>query len=344
MQRSLSAPAFFDVIDAVVELQLAATQFQEETSDFQSLRSQHPDRITEADLLRLWQILDQYSRVKTYGLLIGQRIAPGTKGLLASWISQCDNLGEALTIFVRHIRLMSEVESIVCRRCKDTVEIEHSLLGLKAYPLAFSERSLSAFVTWASHLSQRRIIPKSACFSWSRPPHWRVYVPLFGNHMSFGAKRTILHFDTRLLNYPVTSANQFLKTQLSQQALNTIQTLDATTSLGMRVSHEITKRLNDPMLGMDNLSKQFGMSRQTLYRRLKSEGHTFSELYDTVRKQRAEALMWQPGMTVEVMGALLGFQDASACHKAYRRWFGMSFTEFRIGGHRKSSTTLLNLR
>ena len=44
------------------------------------------------------------------------------------------------------------------------------------------------------------------------------------------------------------------------------------------------------MLGMDNLSKQFGMSRQTLYRRLKSRDNTFSELYDTVRKQRAEAL------------------------------------------------------
>ena len=69
---------------------------------------------------------------------------------------------------------------------KTPLNPEHSGLGLKVYPLAFSERSLSAFCYLGKSSESKAIIPKIyTCFSWSRPPHWRVYTPL-EIHMSFG--------------------------------------------------------------------------------------------------------------------------------------------------------------
>ncbi|MBK8973680.1 MAG: AraC family transcriptional regulator ligand-binding domain-containing protein [Hahellaceae bacterium] len=326
--RSVSAQAYFDVIDAAIELRIVDLNVLQRATDYEMLKALQRTRISETDLLRLWRCIDQNTRVTAYGLLIGQRIAPATKGILASWVSQCETLGEALNVFIRHIRLMSDIEKFECRRVNDGIEIEHCLSGLQGYPDAFLERSLSALVAWAGHLSQTRIRPIEAHFRWQRPPHWKDYLPLFGDHLNFGTEKNILRLDSALLDRPLTSANPFLKTKLREQALDTLSALDASTPLWQQVSNEIARHIDDPNLSIISVCEKFGVTRQTLYRQLKSEGHTFSGLHDALRKVRAEHLA-DTQLTMETIADLLGFRDASACHKAYRRWFKMTFTHYR---------------
>ncbi len=90
----------------------------------------------------------------------------------------------------------------------------------------------------------------------------------------------------------------------------------------------------EPMLGngeatIDRVGRQLGMSRQTLYRRLKSEGTTFEEILDAKRRQLAIRYLVVEGLSVKAAAYRLGFSDPAAFSRAFKRWTGSSPSGFR---------------
>ena len=75
---------------------------------------------------------------------------------------------------------------------------------------------------------------------------------------------------------------------------------------------------------MDSLAKQMGLSRQTLFRKLKAEETTFEKVLDELR--HALALHYLSGKKVSVneTAYLVGFSDPAAFSRAFKRWTGFS--------------------
>jgi AraC-like DNA-binding protein len=90
----------------------------------------------------------------------------------------------------------------------------------------------------------------------------------------------------------------------------------------------------EPMLAQGDLSiervaRQLGMSRQTLYRRLKEEGTTFEEILNAKRGQLAIRYLGLDRSSVKSAAYRLGFSDPAAFSRAFKRWTGRSPSEFR---------------
>ena len=75
---------------------------------------------------------------------------------------------------------------------------------------------------------------------------------------------------------------------------------------------------------IDRVARDMGLSRQTLYRRLKAEGVTFEQLLDKLRHRLALKLMRQDHMAVKQAAWRLGFSDPAAFSRAFKRWTGTS--------------------
>ena len=76
-------------------------------------------------------------------------------------------------------------------------------------------------------------------------------------------------------------------------------------------------------VGIDRIAADMGMSRQTLYRRLKDEGVTYEELLDRLRHRLALRYLKEDRMSVKATSYRLGFSDPAAFSRAFKRWTGI---------------------
>ena len=72
------------------------------------------------------------------------------------------------------------------------------------------------------------------------------------------------------------------------------------------------------------------MSRDTLYRRLKAEGVTFEQVLDGLRHRLALDYLSARKVSVNETAYLVGFADAAAFSRAFKRWTGISPRDYSV--------------
>jgi AraC-like DNA-binding protein len=75
---------------------------------------------------------------------------------------------------------------------------------------------------------------------------------------------------------------------------------------------------------MKTIAKKLGVSRQTLFRKLRSEGVTFEKVLDELRYKLALHYLSEKKMSVNQTAYLVGFSDPAAFSRAFKRWTGSS--------------------
>lgn len=80
---------------------------------------------------------------------------------------------------------------------------------------------------------------------------------------------------------------------------------------------------------IDRVARDLGMSRQTLYRRLKGENVTFEEILEAKRRQLAIRYLKIDRFSVKTAAYKLGFSDPAAFSRAFKRWTGIAPSEVR---------------
>ena len=285
-------------------------------------------RLHESRLLALWQIAARSKCVPHIGLLVGQSYNPSTRGVLASWLFQCNHLGEALQVFQDHIALMNPSESWTAIEEKEALLLAVAFAPGQNYPQAAIERSMSALLRWTKEMTGEPIVPTACEFAFSRPSYADRYTEVYGKNVSFDCERNCIHVPRAFFETPIHSANAYLKRMLEERALQTFQQLDIAGELSGKVRQRIQLDLHQGMR-IDNVCEALHVSRPTLYRRLKREGTSFTQLVEAVRKDMAYKQI-QQGLPVAVVSDGLGFKDVSTFHRAFRRWFKQSPGECRV--------------
>ena len=75
---------------------------------------------------------------------------------------------------------------------------------------------------------------------------------------------------------------------------------------------------------IERVAAELGLSRQTLYRRLKNDGTTFEVLLDALRHRIALTLIRDQRLPVKHAAWRLGFSDPAAFSRAFKRWTGLA--------------------
>ena len=94
--------------------------------------------------------------------------------------------------------------------------------------------------------------------------------------------------------------------------------------LRRRIEAHLEPLLASGDIGIESVARALGLSRQTLYRRLKAEGATFEQVLDGLRRRLALRFIEEQGMAVKEATWRLGFSDPAAFSRAFKRWTGRS--------------------
>jgi len=94
--------------------------------------------------------------------------------------------------------------------------------------------------------------------------------------------------------------------------------------------HEVLRQqLPNGTPNLDSVASQLAMSSRSLQRKLADEGSSFNEQVRLLRSELATHYLKQQELSISQIAYLLGFQDNRSLTVAFRKWFGMTPSEYR---------------
>lgn len=156
-----------------------------------------------------------------------------------------------------------------------------------------------------------------------RPQRFERY---FGVPVQFEAPAGALIYAEASLRTQLSQSDLRLAELLKQHALQKLEA--APDALQDRVRACIADHLVRGDYAPEVIAQRCGIGERTLRRRLAEAGTSYRALVDDVRKERA-LLLLEHGENVSGVAQYLGFSDATAFARAFRRWTGRLPQEHR---------------
>lgn len=261
-----------------------------------------------------------------FGLEMGTRLSLAAHGPLGQLLSSGPTLADAWQALVRYHGLRVPLVQLACRVERDSFVI---VLALDGAPEAVGQCLTEAMAVTVQRgielVIGRRLTEARWQFAGPAPAHAALYDRHLRGQWRFGAPETALRLPRALMETP----NPFRDPEAWAQALAHCETLTRSrTAESAAVTGERITRLLQQHPGrlwtLAEVAAHFHLSPRTLMRRLKAEGLTYQQLLDAELFRQAVPLLRTPGHGVESVAVALGYQEATAFRRAFRRWSGLS--------------------
>jgi len=103
-----------------------------------------------------------------------------------------------------------------------------------------------------------------------------------------------------------------------------LEKLESSKSTRGRVEGLLMTSLGNDGATMGTVAGRLGLSRQSLFRKLKAEGVTFEKVLDDLRHTLALRYLNGDGLSVKETAFQLGFSEPASFSRAFKRWTGTS--------------------
>lgn len=261
-----------------------------------------------------------------------------TMSVVGQIVHSSASLPHSIEQLNRYLRLMAEVDTLGGR---DRFELRQDRgevwiidhLPVQGPDYIGLEASFARFISEFRRSFPGQTFALEMEVTYPAPPHADEYPDLFRIPVRFGSKRNALRIDPVWVSDETAfePGNAYAFGVFTRHADALLAELGRSDTIRSRIEEKILPDLHQGSLSMDKVARDLGMSRQTLYRRLKEEGATFAEIHDDLRRRMAVDYLTARKVSVNETAYLLGFSEASSFVRAFRRWTGQSPTAFRDG-------------
>jgi AraC-like DNA-binding protein len=119
---------------------------------------------------------------------------------------------------------------------------------------------------------------------------------------------------------PLRRRDSVLSSLLQGQAEEAIARLPAMANVALDVRRTLASRIGGDDTRIQAIARTLGTSARSLQRRLAAEGISYRQLLDVARKEAAERYLSDGRLSIGDVGYLLGYSEAAAFNRAFRRW------------------------
>lgn len=286
--------------------------------------------IPETIFVGLWNLLADHATDKSFALKLSESPSSRPRDLLYSWICQAPTIYECLKILVSNTAISNPSEQWKMKLVGDRCQLHYLVDTSLGYPYQAIEHAMFSLVSLLNHLTRSQLVVLDSSFKYPEPEYSEKYMDVLGVKPKFSMDHTYIEFARGHLDTHILNTSDYTRKVLEDHAREVRRTL-TNMSLSIRVRQIIFETLEyDKVVSLDTVSSALFISKQTLARRLHAEGTTFREIVDNARKLKAMEAIRVRNSSFSEISYSLGFKDSSSFNKAFRRWFGISPSEYVV--------------
>jgi len=264
-----------------------------------------------------------------FGLLAARCWHPSNLGALGyAWLTS-STLRTGLGRVVRYWRLLGEASS---------TRLQESSAGLTIVLARQAPDPVSSAVTVDFVMSLlvdmcrmnagSSLRPVAVRLRRMRPKDSDAYRRHFGCAIHFAADEDSITLSRRDVDRPLPTSNRQLAATLDRILAEQLAHLDKSDVVA-HCQARLLEHLSSGEVSEDVMAEQLHMSRRTLQRKLAEADLTYQKLVDDTRRDLAMRHLEDPRHSITDVTFLLGFSQQSAFTRAFKRWTGMSPSEYR---------------
>lgn len=265
-----------------------------------------------------------------FGLWLGNQYRPEFLGLWGYIGLSSATLGEALINMSRYFPEFQSHSTLKLNYLQGRVCLEYGLLdGSIVSRRHDAEMTLGNVLNVMRRALGERWAPLEVHFNHCRPDCWQDHEKAFRSDVRFEQENNALIFNASDLRRPMPGADPQLLL-IAQQSLSTLKLSNSVrVTVAERTRSEIIDMIHSDTPRIEHISDRLGMPTWTLNRQLKDEGHTFTSLFEAVRRELACYYLERSNMSVSRLSELLRYTETSSFTHAFTRWFGESPRRWR---------------
>ncbi len=286
-------------------------------------------RLPQRQFAQLISVLTRTTRDEFW--LLGSRpIKPGTFRMMCRLIVHCKTLREAIRTGCQFYHLVADdfVVRLVETTHDASLHVSDDIADPKRQRMVNGALLQFAYglMCW---LVGRRLPLNTVHYVFPEERFSSELEALYQAPLFFDQRRTEICFNRKLLDLPIMPDEQRLRRFFASMPNALLVRYRDDSSVGERVRGILRRNLKRS-LSLDDVARMLDMSPQTLRRRLIDEENCgFQEIKDAVRRDMAIHLLRQSRISLEDVGAALGFAELSTFYRAFRRWTGAAPGEYR---------------
>lgn len=295
------------------------------------------DRLAGADAQRLWNAAVELTGDSLLGLHLAERFRTGALHILGYVLLNCANGYEAIERLSRYASLLNDGLRVYSQQDARQLTVRLAAVEFAGNVLLTDARQVMETMAAGIVLTLRSItggavIPLHVGFRHSPGGALSEYQRIFGVAVRFTESTTCVSLRRKELDQPFPAADPTLLRVFEEEASSRLEALRRAGAMSGRVIRAIAFQLSGTAPDLTRIASQFAMSARSVQRELQDEGTTYQELLDEARHQIALQRLRQPGVTAAEVALLLGYSEASAFSRAFRRWTGTTPSGFARRG------------
>jgi AraC-like DNA-binding protein len=286
-------------------------------------------RISHAHYQDTWLAALDITGDPALGLHVVEHEETNANELLTYIASTAPTRREAFERSRRYTRIAHDALELELKTDGDRMICETRFRGRRSVPV-IAEFAVGLIVKMAPRVVGTQPV-REAWFQHDEPDHVAEYHRILGVDVKFAAHCNAVVTNVEDLDAPLPHSDEALCELLEEQAAGKLARVPPPDDFAAGVRQRIARALPHGDPSADGVASALGLSGRTLRRRLSALGLSHQQLLDEVRCELAHRALANNGANVSEVAYLLGFSDASAFNKAFRRWTGKRPSDVSTG-------------
>ena len=279
------------------------------------------------------RILEEAARVSSdacFGLHFGEHYNPKNIGSLVYVVLNSPTIAAGIENTARYIKIHNEAA-----RAAIVVEKDRAYLRFSPDELLINTSRQHSEYAMTVALNTLRLMvgsewaPREVHFTHQLEAATSEHFRVFCAPIMFGCPSNAFVIDSDFLKREVPAADPRLYRIMEGYLGRVLNEMPREDDVVAAVRRMIGEAIRDGEPKLLRAAKKIGMSPRRLQRRLKDYGMDFKKLVDDTRRRLALQHIKEEKDSLTQIAFMLGYSDASAFNRAFKRWTGAAPLEYR---------------